>query len=203
MNYISVNGKRIELTEEQVRQIVDAHIKDQIQLSEVPAGEIVRIGEYEFIVLEQMDTETAGILKDLLEEEISFGSGNHYKDSNVDKACCKFAPLIAAIIGDDNLVDHKVDLTADDGLEDYGMITRRVSSLTANQYRRYVEILDQHKPDSWWWLATPFSTKRHDNDVWVKCVSPSGCINRNRYNDVLGVRPFCIFKSSIFESFEE
>ena len=173
-------------------------------LSDIPAGEIIKIGKYEFVVLEQMGTETAVILKNLLEEEMTFGSSNHYNGSNVDKACCEFESMIAGIVGEENLVDHVVDLTSDDGLKDYGTITRRVSSLTAELYRKYVEILDKYKPESWWWLATPFSTKRHDNDRWAKCVSPSGCLRGGDYDFIdYGVRPFCILKSTIFVSFED
>lgn len=78
---------------------------------------------------------------------------------------------------------------------------RRASLITADMYRKYVGILDKFKLDSWWWLATPWSTKRHDNDAWVKCVAPSGCIFRSDcYFNVRGVRPFCILKSNIFVS---
>jgi len=209
MNYISIHDKRIELTDEQAEAIAttlrewERMEREKKMLSDIPAGETFKIGKYEFVVLEQMGTETAVILKKLMEEEMTFGRSNHYKGSNVDEACCKFESLITEIVGDGNLVDHVVDLTSDDGLKDYGTITRRVSSLTAEQYRKYVEILDKYKPESWWWLATPFSTKRHDNDRWTKCVSPSGFLRIvNCSYDVIGVRPFCIFKSSIFVSFE-
>ena len=207
MNYISIYNKQIELTEEQAEAIAVAlrewenAKQEKVQLSDVSAGEVVRIGEYEFIVLEQMGEKTAVILKNLLVKEMTFGSNNRYNGSNVDKSCCEFAPLIEAIVGDENLMDHTVDLTADDGLKDYGAIIRRVSSLTAEQYRKYVEILDKYKPDAWWWLATPFSTKSHDNDLWVKCVSPSGYLGNDRYNNYDGgVRPFCILESTIFAS---
>ena len=71
----------------------------------------------------------------------------------------------------------------------------------AELYRRYVEILDKHKIKKWWWLATPFSTPKHDGASWVKCVAPSGCINISLYYAYDGgVRPFCILKSNIFVS---
>ena len=202
-NYISINGMQIELTEDQVKQIVDAYGKgstNQIQLSEVPVGETFRIGEHDFIVLEQAEGQTAVILKGLL-DETSFGSNNNYDGSNVDKACRSFAEKLSALVGEENLLTHTVDLTSDDGLKDYGTIQRRVSSITAEMYRRFVDILDKYKPDEWWWLATPFSTEKHENSNWVKCVSPSGCINYYLYfSRDYGVRPFCILKSTIFVS---
>lgn len=202
-NYISINGMQIELTEDQVKQIVDAYGNgrtNQIQLSEVPVGETFRIGEHEFIVLEQAEGQAAAILKGLL-DETTFGSNNNYDGSNVDKACCNFAEKLSALVGEENLLTHTVDLTSDDGLKDYGTIQRRVSSITAEMYRRFVDILDKYKPDEWWWLATPFSTEKHENSNWVKCVSPSGYVfNDLYYNCDYGVRPFCILKSTIFVS---
>jgi len=52
-NYISINDQKIELTEEQVKQISEAYNGGGIRLADVPAGELVKIGEHEFIVLEQ------------------------------------------------------------------------------------------------------------------------------------------------------
>ena len=101
----------------------------------------------------------------------------------------------------ENVCTVEVDLTSDDGLKDYGKVERRAASLTAEQYRKYVAVLDRHKPDAWWWLATPHSTATHGNEDWVKCVSPSGGIHYGHYfYGFNGVRPFCILKSSIFVS---
>ena len=200
-NYISINNQKIELTEEQVRQISEAYNQGNIKLADVPAGELVKIGKHEFIVLEQSGDTTALIRKDLLPTGEKFGSNNNFDGSYVDGVCKKFAEEIASIVGKKNLVQHTVDLTSDDGLKDYGKIRRRVSLLTTELYRRYVDILDKFKPDAWWWLATPFSTKHHDNDLWVKCVSPFGYFNYGRFgNGESGVRPFCILKSTIFVS---
>ena len=200
-NYISINNQKIELTDEQVKLIMEAQNEGKsIQLADVPAGEVVKIGGYELLVLEQMEGTTALICKDLIDEEAQFGETNNYDGSYVDDICGSLAEALEAEIGEDDIVTHVVDLTSDDGLKDYGKIERRVSLLTADLYRRYVEILDKFKPDSWWWLATPHSTKRHNNDSWVKCVSPSGYFHNDYYFNFNGVRPFCILKSTIFVS---
>lgn len=199
-NYIMVNGKQIPLTEEQTREIVDAYEQKQILLSDFRAGEIVRIGDREFIVLGQYEDDTALITKDILENMV-FGDNNNFAGSAADTWCESFAEDLASSIGERNIVEHTVDLTSDDGLKDYGTVKRKVSLLTTEQYRQYVDILDKHNPDAWWWLATPYSTPRHCNDSWVKCVAPSGNFNYdNCYYDYNGVRPFCILKSSIFVS---
>ena len=200
-NYINICGQQIELTAEQVEQLRGILGKADIRLSDIPAGETFKLGDHEMIVLEQSGDTTAVIRKELLVDSVVFGKNNRYEGSNADLECGKFADEIAAMVGAENLVKHTVDLTADDGLKDYGKIRRRASLLTADLYRRYVEVLDKHKIDKWWWLATPNSTARHENASWVKGVAPSGCI----YSDVCssvsdGVRPFCILKSNIFVS---
>ena len=175
-NYIMFKGQKIELTEGQIAQLSQVLEKADIKLADIPAGETFKIGTYEFVVLEHCEGGTNVILKDLLKENEEFGNCNNFKDSNVDNICSEFATEIGNIIGLENLLIHTVDLTSDDGLKCYGTVERRMSLITANLYRRWVEILDKHKLDKWWWLATAYSTPKHDNDDWVKCVSPSGII---------------------------
>ena len=198
-NYIVINGRQIELTEEQAKKLERKFCLPDAKLSDSAAGDTVRIGSHEMIIMDHAGGATLLLRRDLL-DKVRFGENNNYADSNVDTICNDFAEEIAEIVGEDNILLHDVDLTADDGLKDYGVIQRKASLLTAQQYRTYVEILDKYKIDSWWWLATAFSTPAHDNEYWVKCVSPSGFINYDNCNGGLGVRPFCILKSDIFVS---
>ena len=199
-NYICINNQKIELTEDQVKQIMAARGLQTDKLADFVAGDIAQIGDFEMVVLEQLDGETALILTGMYGEGTAFGENNNYNGSYADERCQEFTQKLAEIVEWDNIVLHKVDLTADDGLDDYGKIERRASLLTADMARRYVKILDKFKPDAWWWLSTPHSTARHGNDSWVKCVSPSGCIFSGGYRSDVGVRPFCILKSDIFVS---
>ena len=199
-NYICINGQQIELTEEQVKHISAAYGHAEVKLADIPEGETFKIGEHEFVVLEHSGDTTAIIRKELLDEDMEFGSNNNFSGSYVEEKCQEFEQELADVISWDNIVLHNVDLTSDDGLKDYGTIKSRCSLLTTNLYRRYVEILDKFKPDRWWWLATAHSTERHSNSSWVKCVAPSGCIINCNYNGDSGVRPFCILKSNIFVS---
>ena len=96
---------------------------------------------------------------------------------------------------------HTVDLTADDGLKDYGTINTKMSLLTAQMYREYVYTIDKYKIKKWWWLVTPYSTPTHEDSIWVKCVSPGGFVGDGECNyGIYCVRPFCIVKSCIFEN---
>ncbi len=200
-NYISINGQKIGLTDEQVESIKDSFQLPAVKLADTTPGDIVKVGKHEFIVLEHREEGTALIRKDLLKTGEEFGGNNNYDESNVDEICNEFAEELAELVGEENLILHTVDLTSDDGLKDYGTVQRKASLLTADMYRKFVQILDKHKLDAWWWLATPYSTPTHENAAWVKCVSPSGSIILvNFYRGNNGVRPFCILKSNIFVS---
>ena len=209
-NYINIKDKKIILTEEQAEAIVSAlkelsaAVGPKTKLSEFAPGAVVKIGDVEMVVLEQMDGQTAMICRDFFGEKSAFNAeNNNYKDSFVDCICETFADQLAAAVGAGNIVEHNVDLTTLDGLKEYGFVSRRASLLNLNRYHQYVDILDQHKQDDWWWMATATSTKWHENDRWALCVSPSGGISIVYCNFGYGVRPFCILKSDIFVSFEE
>lgn len=201
-NYISINGLKTELTEEQIEQIKASFGLEAVRLCNVSVGDTVKIGDYEMIVLEQSVDTTALICKDFI-DKCSFGGSNNYDGSEVDKLCNNFATDLAKLVGEDNVIRHTVDLTSDDGLKDYGSVKRFASLLTADRYRRHVYTLDKFKPDSWWWLATPETAQPHGAPTWILCVSPSGLIDFDGYfYDVRGVRPILYFNSSIFESSE-
>ena len=199
-NYICINGQKVELTDEQVAQLKGSFNLPGVKLADVPVGETFKVGNHEFVVLEHSGDTTAVILKDLLPDQ-AFGGNNNYNGSKADATCNAFAAKLETMVGKDNLCLHTVDLTADDGLKDYGSIKRKASLLTCEKYRRFVCILDKNKVDAWWWLATAWSTPAHDNGRTVRCVAPSGGISGGSYySDGNGVRPFCILKSHIFVS---
>ena len=199
MNFIQIENQKIPLTDEQAEQLRKTFVPSTA-LSSIKIGETFKIGEYEFIVLEYDKETTAAILKNFLGNKSTFGSNNNYNGSKVDKICNDFGEKIEAIVGKGNLIEHTVDLTADDGLKDYGSVKRKMALITANTYRRYVDILEDYKPKCWWWTATAYSTPKHEDSIWIKCVSPRGDIYGNDYDYSYGVRPFCILKSNIFVS---
>ena len=200
MNYIQINNQQIPLTDEQVEQLRKTFVPNTAFLSE--DGKIAHIGKYEFIVIktdEKLGT-TSLLMRETLGEDMEFGSNNDYRTSEVKKVLDKFADEISAIIGGNNLIEHVVDLTADDGLKCYGTIKSKMSLFTANMVRENVEILDEFKLGEWWWTCTPYSTPKHEHSSWIKCVSPLGSVYDYGYDFGCGVRPFCIVKSSIFVS---
>ena len=158
-NYICLNGNKVELTDEQVAKLLGRIVGEGERpvrmLSDIPVGGVFKIGEREFIVLEHTDYGTAVLFKDLYVDDVEFGENNNFDGSNVDKICGEFAAELEDLIGEDSLLLHEVDLTADDGLRDYGTVERKVSLLTADMYRRHVYTIDMHKVDAWWLYYPP------------------------------------------------
>ncbi len=198
-NYVVLDGVVYDLVKRE-KLGTDCNGEGRVRLSEVAVGDTVKIGAHEMIVLEHLEEGTALIRKALLEDGAEFGKNNNYAGSNLEAICNEFAEEIAGIVGSSNVILHELDLTSDDGLKDYGRVYRKASLLTAEQYRRYVETLDKHKLDAWWWMATPFSTPAHEDADWMKCVSPAGLLCSDDCYYCYGVRPFCILKSNIFVS---
>lgn len=108
---------------------------------------------------------------------------------------------IAEEIGEDNIIPFERDLLSMDGQTEYGTCKDWVSVLSFDEYRKY----RSHIPntDKYWWLLTPWSTPCNDYKTSVAVVCPSGYFGWDDSNFSFGVRPVCIFSSSIFESENE
>lgn len=167
-------------------------------------GETFIIGGMEFIKFPSVNGETPVVMKDIAFRS-QFGENNDLRASTVLKRMQEEClPKVIEAIGEENLCTIRTDLTTLDGLKPYGVMESLVSLTTMDFCRENVEIFDKYNPETWWWTATPESAQPHSNPDWVVCVSPSGYINDNFCSYIgNGVRPFYIFKSSIFESFEE
>lgn len=177
-NYVMINGTKFPLTPEQLQKIMEDQKQkaETVVLRDLEPGDIFKIGNEEFMVLEQDADTSAVIKKNLLGKDMRFGDSNNYAESKILAVCEKFAESIAEQIGGENILEHTVDLTSNDGLKDYGDVKVRASLLTADRYRKYVKILDAEKLTKWWWLATPWSTQTHGIEYTVLCVAPSGYI---------------------------
>lgn len=90
-----------------------------------------------------------------------------------------------------------VDLTADDGLKDYGGDRVRVGLITCDEYRLLRGNIPG-LPNTWWWTATPDSPKNN----FVRCVYSIGALScGGTYCGDGGVRPLCVLKSEILKSY--
>lgn len=169
----------------------------------VTDGETFKIGDMEFIKFPSANGMTPAVMKDIAFVS-RFGDNNDLSKSAIlARMKEEILPKIIEVVGEENLCSIKTDLTTLDGLKPYGEMVSLISLPTLDFYRANVHIFDKHKVDRWWWLATPDSARPHDEPDWILCVAPSGDIYYGLYNYGHGVRPFLIFKSSIFESSED
>lgn len=110
--------------------------------------------------------------------------------------------LAAAGADKDAFVPIVLDLTSDDGLDDYGTDTVKIGLITDQMYRRFRGIIPN--ASDWWWTCTPFSTARNGNSYNVRNVHSSGALSSSyAYRGYRGVRPLCCLKSSILASYDE
>lgn len=149
-----------------------------------------------------LDITSAGYicLADSIEDMKFDSDSNNWENSDLrDYLNEGFLEKIAAEIGLENIVPFERDLLSLDGQTEYGKCEDKVSLLTVDEYRKYRNLIPNTK-DYWWWLVSPWSTPCNDYKRAVAVVSSAGNISGNNCVSNDGVRPVCIFSSSIFES---
>ena len=139
-------------------------------------------------------------LADKLEDSMSFANKtNNWSDSGLREYLDNvFLEKIAGEIGKENIIPFNRNLLSLDGQTEYGECEDMVSLLTVDEYRKYRKLIPN--AGYWWWTCTPWSTESNSYEVETAVVSPSGCFSNGNCIHNCGVRPACIFSSSIFES---
>lgn len=110
--------------------------------------------------------------------------------------------LAAAGADKEAFVPIVLDLTSDDGLDDYGTDSAKIGLITDQMYRAFRKIIPKASED--YWTCTPFSTERNGYKSFVRYVGTSGALSYNgAYYGRGGVRPLCALKSDILVSYDE
>ena len=171
--------------------------------TKIEIGKTVKVAGEEFIVLDKFEKGILCLSKDLVYKNTMFdNNSNNYANSSIRKKLnAEYLKKLAGVIGEENILETEIDLTSDDGLDDYGKITDKIGLLTADMYRKYNRIIEKHPVNDWWWLSTSWSTLHRGVHFSVRCVSGNGTLGNSNCDCVYGVRPFCIFSTSIFESY--
>lgn len=198
-------SRELELARELVRKLEEAEKDSKVQLSELQPGETFKIGEHDFIVLEQnvCNGTTNVISKGFMAEDVVFDSDTRdYSNSNLKKIIEEnIQPAIEAGVGVGNIIEQVVSLTSVDMQGEFKPCYCKVRPITFDEARKYNNLLVNKDLDDWWWTCTPWSTADRGWKYAIAVVSPSGDFddcNCCRYD--CGVRPFCILKSNIFVS---
>jgi hypothetical protein len=167
--------------------------------SEIAVGKTFMVGGIEWIKFPENDGRFVAVAKESIDDKFFDNSSNDFSKSSLLKHLeKKILPKIVAEVGEENVLEFETDLYSLDGHRKYGKMTSKISLPTFDFYRENREAFDNHALDTWWWLATPNGER-----YLVTCVAPSGCVDYY-YScfSYYGVRPFCIFSSSIFVSRE-
>lgn len=172
----------------------------QKKLKEIKPGEVFTYVGYEWIKLEQ---EGLCLMKDILEERAFDEDSNDWRKSELRVYLNNdfYKTLIKNGADEKDFLLVETDLTADDGMKDYGTSKDLISLMTADLYRSNRHLL---KPlESWWWLATPHSCLASRSYI-VRCVYSSGTLSDySAFNGHSGVRPLCDLKSETLVSVPE
>lgn len=160
-------------------------IKDYIQ------GEHFVYGKKNCIVLEHTDD---GTLCMVLDEdfESKFGETNNFAESELRKKLN--GEYLDEWVKDgadrESFVLMQVDLTANDGLKDYGTCECFLAPRTCDQHRKYRYLIPNPKRN-WEWTATAYSTESNGYSGIAYLVTCAGGLDSYHYSYGAGaVRPF-------------
>lgn len=106
--------------------------------------------------------------------------------------------LIQAGANPADFLEWESDLTADDGMTDYGTATDKIALLSDGLYRKFRQFIPA--VDEWCWTLTPWTCKP-EYAAFVRSVLSSGALgNFSAYYGGRGVRPLCYLNSEILVS---
>ena len=163
-------------------------------------GKVIELAGMGWLILDKTEKGYFAILNGFDGKERTFDSdSNNWISSKLrEELNTKFLKKIVDELGEDAVIGFDRDLLSLDGQTEYGHCEDKISFLTVDEYRKYRKLLPNMP--KWWWLITPWSTPVNDYNSTLTVVSPSGNIFSNSCYYSYGVRPVCIFSSSIFES---
>lgn len=192
--------KNLKYFENELNRINKEFAEYKKQHMEKPEiGKTVEIAGMEWMILDKTEKGYFAVLNGFDGKERAFDSdSNNWISSKLrEELNTKFLKKIVDELGEDAVIGFDRDLLSLDGQTEYGHCEDKISLLTVDEYRKYRKLLPNMP--KWWWLITPWSTPVNDYNSTLAVVSPSGGIGCNGYNRRCGVRPVCIFSSSIFE----
>ena len=197
----------MKILQDQINELRNdvAILKAKKSVSKIPSclkiGDTFKIAGLDWKIIDITD-KGYSCLCEILEEDMRFDdSSNDWKSSGLREYLNgDFLKKISDEVGEENIVKFERDLLSLDGQTEYEKCEDSVSLITVDEYRKYRSLIPNEK--KWWWLITPWSTCCNDYEYSVTVVASCGYVDDLSCYGNVGVRPFCIFSSSIFESEE-
>lgn len=193
-------NKILEKAKELVAMLEEKEAADKVELSTVDPGNVIDLGEDEFVVLDHDEGGTLVISKEIMKEDVKFGENTDFNGSNVQYVLYKdILPKMEDVVGSENILPQTIKLTTIDNQNVYEDVTGKIRLLTFDEARKYNLLIVNEDLGDYWWLMTPWTSK----DRWeypVAVVSPVGNFSNGFGNSCNGVRPVLYLKSNIFVS---
>lgn len=192
--------KNLKYFENELNRINKEFAEYKKQHMEKPKiGKTVEIAGMEWMILDKTEKGYFAVLNvfDRKEREFDSDSNNWISSKLREELNTKFLKKIVDELGEDAVIGFDRDLLSLDGQTEYGHCEDKISLLTVDEYRKYRKLLPNMP--KWWWLITSWSTPVNDCNSTLAVVSSSGSVGSSDCVYSGGVRPVCIFSSSIFE----
>lgn len=193
-------NKILEKAKELVAMLEEKEAADKVELSTVDPGNVIDLGEDEFVVLDHDEGGTLVISKEIMKEDVKFGENTDFNGSNVQYVLYKdILPKMEDVVGSENILPQTIKLTTIDNQNVYEDVTGKIRLLTFDEARKYNLLIVNEDLGDYWWLMTPWTSK----DRWeypVAVVSPGGDFSNWDCVSYDGVRPVLYLKSNIFVS---
>lgn len=185
-NVMSVVVTTEETEEGITRVIIDT--RSDAPASEFNVGDTVFIGGEEFVMLEKTEEDCLLITKEPV-NYMGIGNAPIYTKGMVhDWLNTQFYGDIVRFAGEENILEREIDMMADDGTGKEHKQLVKVSLLTADEYRKFRELLPPI--DAEWWLATrKTDVAKEPAYSYAYVMDITGLIDWDCHHCKHGVRP--------------
>jgi hypothetical protein len=170
------------------------------KISQIETGGRFLYGGVEWVKLYAGDGTVAISAEPVFERAFDEDNKNDWRSSSLRRELngAFLDALVAEGADRAAFLDWESDLTADDGMTDYGTATDKIALLSDKLYRMFRGIIP--RVDAWCWNLTPWTCDA-SNSCLVRNVISSGAMDwYYAYNGDSGVRPLCYLKSEILVS---
>lgn len=167
-----------------------------VPVGKVAPGTVVKIADRKYIVLGHGSDTTAMITKDIVYKCKYMGSGYYEKSYVRTWLNTPFYLELCSAVGSENIVEHKVNLMAEDGTGK-GFCKDKVSLITIDNYRRYREYIK--RVDDPFWTANRITYNRSivPESNFISVIDGNGIFGWRNYEENYGVRPYFIVDSNV------
>ena len=152
-------------------------------------GEKFVYGKKNCLALEHMDD---GTLCMVLDEdfESKFGETNNFAESKLrEKLNGDYLDeWVKNGAAKEELALMEVDLTANDGLKNYGTCECFLAPRTCDQHRKYRDLIPNPE-NAWEWTVTAYSTKENGYSNLAYQATGTGALSNSNVNSASGARP--------------